>query len=314
MTEPVDGEAVLGARGASPLILITGADGQIGWEARRAFAPLGRIVAARRGDIDLAKASAIRDVVRHVRPDVIVNAAAYTAVDRAESEPDLAFAVNAEAPRVLAAEAVASGALLVHYSTDYVFDGSNTAPYTEWDEPDPSSVYGASKLAGDRAVLASGARHLIFRTSWVYGVRRHNFMLTMLRLARERDELTVVDDQTGTPTPAALIASTTAAIVAQVTAGGEEAASASRWGVYNLVARGATTWHAFTRRILTLDPHREEQRCARVTPIGTADYPTAARRPAYSVLDPTKLERTFGLRMPEWESQLELLMRSLARR
>ena len=292
----------------APVILVTGADGQVGWEARRALAPLGRVVAVGRSDVDVAHGEALRALVRRVRPSVIVNAAAYTAVDRAESERELAFAVNAEAPRVLAEEAARSGALVVHYSTDYVFDGTKATAYTEEDEPSPLGAYGESKLAGDRAIVASGAAHLIFRTSWVYAARGRNFMLTMLRLARERETLRVVSDQRGVPTPARLIATTTASVLGQCVGDGGFSLAEQRSGVYNLTARGVASWYDFACRILALDPRREEQRCREIVPITTAEYPTPARRPASSVLDVGKVERTFGLRMPSWEAELERVM------
>jgi dTDP-4-dehydrorhamnose reductase len=298
----------------APVILVTGADGQVGWEAHRALAPLGRVVAVRRSDADVADGDALRALVRRVRPSVIVNAAAYTAVDRAESERDLAFAVNAEAPKVLAEEAARSGALLVHYSTDYVFDGRKESPYTEADEPAPLGVYGASKLAGDRAIAASGAAHLVFRTSWVYAARGRNFMLTMLRLARERETLRVVADQRGAPTPARLIATATAAVLSQCAGERGFSLPEGRSGVYNLAARGVATWWDFARRILALDPRRAEQRCRLIVAITTAEYPTPARRPANSMLDVGKVERTFRLRMPAWEGELEGVMEEVGDR
>jgi dTDP-4-dehydrorhamnose reductase len=295
-----------------PVILGTGADGQVGWEVRRALAPLGRVVAVRRSEVDAADGEALRALVRRVEPAVIVNAAAYTAVDRAESERELAFAVNAEAPKVLAEEGARSRALLIHYSTDYVFDGAKESAYTEADEPAPLGVYGASKLAGDRAIAASGAAHLVFRTSWVYAPRGRNFLLTMLRLAREREILRVVADQRGAPTPARLIAAATAAALSQC-AGERGFSLPEGWsGVYNVAARGVATWWEFARRILALDPRRDEQRCREIVPITTAEYPTPARRPARSMLDVGKVERTFHLRMPAWERELEGVMEELA--
>jgi dTDP-4-dehydrorhamnose reductase len=292
----------------TPTILVTGADGQVGWELCRTLAPLGRVVALRRADVDLSDHARLRETVRGLRPALIVTAAAYTAVDRAESERGLAFAVNAGAPGVLAAEAARTGATIVHYSTDYVHDGASDRPYVEDDPPSPINVYGASKLAGDEAVASSGAPYLILRTSWVYAARGRNFMRTMLRLAHERDELRVVADQAGTPTPARLIAEVTA----QLLAGHADRASfeppPERWGSYNVATSGVTSWYEFGCAILALDPRRESQRCRAVTPIATSDFPTPARRPAYSVLDTAKLERTWGLRMPEWRGQLGLVM------
>ena len=294
------------------LILVTGAEGQVGWEARRAFAPLGRIVAVDKGQVDLAHEKGIRELVRSTRPSVIVNAAGYTAVDRAESERDAALAVNAHAPQVIAEEAARVGAVVVHYSTDYVFDGSKSAPYVESDEPAPLNVYGESKLAGDRALAASGAAHLVFRTSWVYAARGHNFLRTMLRLARERETLRIVADQTGAPTPARLVAEVSAQIVGRYLGDDGVALPKERWGLYNLVTRGSTTWHAFAQRILGLDPRQSAHRCREVVPVSTAEYQTSARRPQRSLLDVSKLERTFGLRMPGWEEQLELVMAELS--
>ncbi|HEX6632238.1 MAG TPA: dTDP-4-dehydrorhamnose reductase [Gemmatimonadaceae bacterium] len=296
---------------AAPVILLTGADGQVGWELRRALAPLGRVAAVRRADADLADEGALRALVREVRPAAVVNAAAYTAVDRAETERALAFAVNGAAPGVLAEEAARLGVPIVHYSTDYVFDGGKGAPYTEDDPVSPLGAYGESKLAGDRAVMASGAPHLILRTSWVYAARGRNFLRTMLRLAHEREELRVVADQRGVPTPARLIAEVTAQLLGRGATGAGFEIPASRWGVHNLAARGETTWHEFAETIVALDPRREAQRCRAVTAITTAEFPTPARRPACSVLDPSRLERAFALRMPEWRDGLALVMGEL---
>ena len=297
-----------GARHERGPLLLTGADGQVGWELRRALAPLGTVVALRRADVDLADAAALRAAIRAHRPSAVVNAAAYTAVDGAESERELAFAVNAVAPGVLAEESARLGVPLVHYSTDYVFDGTKGAPYTEEDPVAPLGAYGEGKLAGDEAVRRAGGPHLVFRTSWVYAARGRNFLRTMLRLARERDELRVVGDQTGVPTPARLVAEVTAQVLARHATADGFTLPAAASGVYNVAARGATTWHAFATAILAADPRRAEQRCRVVVPITTADFPTPARRPAFSVLDPSKLERAFGLRMPGWREGLALVM------
>ena len=294
------------------VVLVTGAEGQVGWEARRTFAPLGRVVAVDRADVDFVDVESVRALVRAHRPAVIVNAAAYTAVDRAESERDLAFAINTTAPRALAEEAARLGALIVHFSTDYVFDGAKDTPYVEDDEPSPLNAYGESKLAGDRAVISSGAPHLVFRTSWVYAARGHNFLRTMLLLARERETLRVVADQIGAPTPARLLAEVSAQVVSRYLTDEALALPESRWGIYNAVTRGATSWHGFAQRILELDPRRAEQRCREVVPIPSTDYSTAARRPARSLLDVGRLERSFQLRMPTWDDQLELVMADLA--
>lgn len=294
---------------AAPVILLTGADGQIGWELRRALAPLGRVAAMRRAELDLADPAGIRGTVRSVAPGLIVNAAAYTAVDRAEEEPELAHRVNAEAPGVLAEEAARTGALLVHYSTDYVFDGEKRSPYVETDTPAPVNAYGRSKLEGEEAVRASGARHLILRTSWIYGARGSNFLRTMLRLAREREELRVVSDQTGSPTWSRMVAEATALALGSLRRESDllgNAAAVS--GTYHLTAAGETSWHAFAERILATDPRREEQRCRSVVPISTAEYPTPARRPARSVLSCERFADTFGLRLPQWEEQLAMAL------
>lgn len=290
-------------RGSRRMLLI-GKNGQIGWELKRALAPLGEVVAVGSGELDLSKPAEIRRAVREMRPDLIVNAAAYTAVDAAEEEPELAMAVNGEAPGVLAEEAQRSDAALVHYSTDYVFDGAKGAPYTEDDEPAPINIYGETKLAGERAVRESGAAHLILRTSWVYGLRGKNFLLTVLRLAREREELRIVDDQIGAPTWSREIAEATAQMLGQ---GKYEAASflRERGGLYHLTAGGQTSWYSFARAILDLDPDREEQVCESVEPVPTSEYPTPARRTPYSVLCNGKLKCDFGFRLPEWYEQLK---------
>lgn len=269
-------------------ILLTGRNGQVGWELLKALAPLGEIMAPDRAQLDLRDPARIREAVRGANPDVIVNAAAYTAVDQAESEREAAFAVNAAAPAVLAEEAKRSGALLVHYSTDYVFDGTKAAPYLEDDAANPGNVYGASKLAGERAIAASGCRHLILRTSWVYGPRGSNFMLTMLRLAKERRELRVVDDQVGAPTSSLAIARATT-----------QALRPGAHGLYHLAAAGQTTWCGFARAIL--------KRAGLATPVAairSEDYPTPARRPRNSRLDCSRLRAELGVAMAPWEEQL----------
>jgi dTDP-4-dehydrorhamnose reductase len=282
-------------------IVVTGATGQIGYEAVRELAPLGTVVGLTRADLDLANPSAIRQTIRTLRPRVIVNAAAYTAVDRAESQRELCAAINADAPAVLAEEARRLGALLVHYSTDYVFDGSKRSPYVEEDLPAPLSVYGATKLAGEQAIQAAGGSYLILRTSWVYGARGTNFLRTMLRLARERTELRVVNDQVGAPTWSRSIAAATAQLLLDV---GTDGAAA----VYHLTAAGSTTWHGFAEAILEGDPQREEQLCRAIIPISTAEFGAPARRPLYSVLDCTAIREGFGLALPDWRQQLGLVL------
>ena len=269
-------------------ILLTGATGQVGWELRRTLAPLGEVRAFDRFGLDLADTPVLVATVRALQPEVIVNAAAYTAVDKAESECDLAFAVNATAPRVLAQEAKRIGALLVHYSTDYVFNGAKSTPYVEDDAPDAINVYGASKLAGERAIAGTGCRHLILRTSWVYGPRGKNFYLTMLRLAKERPELRVVDDQVGAPTSSLEIARATAVLL------GKEA-----HGLYHMTAAGETSWCGFARAILA-----RAGLATPVVPIATADYPTPARRPRNSRLDCARLFDAQGVALAGWEEQL----------
>lgn len=268
-------------------ILLTGRDGQVGWELQDALAPLGHVVATGRNELDLADPDAIRRVVREARPQVIVNAAAYTAVDKAEKEPDAAFAVNAIAPAVLAEEARRSGALVVHYSTDYVFGGDKKTPYVEEDSPRPLNTYGRTKLAGESAVQEAGCRHVILRTSWVYSLRGRNFLLAILGKARKGELLRVVDDQVGAPTRAADIAHRTARLLSL---------PSIPEGVLNLSAAGQTSWHGFAAeslRVFGID--------APLLPISSAEYPAAAKRPGYSVLDSSAWERRSGLeRIPDW--------------
>ncbi|HJS77989.1 MAG TPA: dTDP-4-dehydrorhamnose reductase [Burkholderiales bacterium] len=269
-------------------ILLTGATGQVGWELRRTLAPLGEVRALDRFGLDLADVPTLVASVRALQPDVIVNSAAYTAVDKAESERDLAFAVNATAPRVLAEEARRIGAYLVHYSTDYVFDGEKPAPYAEDDATGPINVYGESKLAGEAAIRASGCRHLILRTSWVYGPRGKNFYLTMLRLAKERPELRVVDDQVGAPTSSLAIARATPVLIGK-----------SAQGLYHMTAAGETSWCGFARAIL-----KGAGLATPVVAIATSDYPTPARRPRNSRLDCSRLRHEHGVALAPWEEQL----------
>ena len=290
-------------------ILLLGGNGQVGTECRRALAGLGElIVATRAGEhgvaADFSAPETLRALVQETAPDVVVNAAAYTAVDKAESEPDAAFLVNAESPRVLAEACQAANAYLLHYSTDYVFDGQGSQPYRPDEATAPLGVYGASKLAGEMAIRASGCQHAILRTAWVYAHHGKNFLLTMLRLAAERDELRVVADQYGTPTPAALIADVTAHILAKT-----ERPS----GTWHLTPTGSTTWHGFAEAIVE-GAHAQGLLAKKtpVCPITTADFPTPAKRPAYSVLDVTSLERDFALTLPDWRSGLQQVLATLA--
>jgi dTDP-4-dehydrorhamnose reductase len=269
-------------------ILLAGATGQVGWELRKTLAPLGELRPLDRYGLDLADTPTLVASVRALQPGVIVNAAAYTAVDKAESERDEAFAINATGPRVLAEEAKRIGAFLVHYSTDYVFDGEKASPYVEDDPTHPLSVYGESKLAGEQAILKSGCRHLILRTSWVYGPRGRNFYLTMLRLAKERPELRVVDDQVGAPTSSLEIARATAALIDK-----------GAQGLYHMTAGGETSWCGFARAIL-----KQAGMKTPVVAIRTEDYPTPARRPRNSRLDCSKLRREHGVALAPWEEAL----------
>jgi dTDP-4-dehydrorhamnose reductase len=287
-----------------PNLLVIGCRGQVGWELMRTLQPLGCVTGVDFPEVDLANPDSLRPCLDAVRPRAILNAAAYTAVDRAESEPDQARRLNARAPACLAEEARRRDAWLVHYSTDYVFDGTARTPYTEDAPPNPLSVYGRTKAEGDAAVQQVGGRYLIFRLCWVYGGRGQNFLRTMLRLATTRDELRVVNDQHGCPTWSRLIAEATAQALAQALRASEPAALA---GVYHLACTGATTWYEFARAIWEAVP-ADARRAARVTPIPTADYPTPARRPAWSVLDCGKLERVFGLRLPDWRTALRLAL------
>lgn len=287
-------------------VLLIGCRGQVGWELMRTLQSLGRVVGVDFPELDLASGDSIRELVRRVRPQVLVNAAAYTAVDRAESEPELAMRLNGAAPGILAEEAQRCSAWLVHYSTDYVFDGRSGVPYVEESPPNPLSVYGRSKLAGDRAVQQVGGRYLVFRLCWVYGGRGQNFLRTMLRLATSRDELRVVSDQGGSPTWSRMIAEVTALALAQVLS---ESAKEAFPGLYHLASSGGTTWHGFARAIWERIPERE-RRSKAVVPIRAAEYPTAACRPANSLLDCSKLERVFGLRLPDWRSSLRQVLES----
>jgi dTDP-4-dehydrorhamnose reductase len=295
-------------------ILLTGRDGQLGYELARTLAPLGPVAATTRTRLDLADEDAIRACVRALKPSLIVNAAAYTAVDRAETERDLAFAVNARAPAVLAEEASRLAIPLVHFSTDYVFDGTpprdaagRARPYREDDPPRPLGAYGESKLAGEEAIRAVAGVALILRIAWVYAERGRNFLLTMMRLAMERDEVRVVDDQIGCPTYARLVAEATAQILAASGPADGWRALADRQGIYHLAGAGATSWHGFAAAIFAARAQAGE-RTPRLTAIPTRDYPTPAARPAYSVLDAGKVRETFGLALPDWQSQLALCL------
>lgn len=297
-------------------ILLLGKDGQVGWQLQRSLAPHGPVVACGRAECDLSDLEQIRSVVREIRPSVIVNATAYTAVDKAESEPELAHRINAEAPGVLAEEAARLGALLVHYSTDYVYDGSKTSLYLETDATAPQSVYGRTKLAGEEAIRAVGGQSMIFRTSWVFGARGGNFVKTILRLAREKESLNVVDDQVGSPTPAALIATVTGVALAMVRCGQPEKMAKNKNRLYHLAAARPVSWCEFARTIVELagrtpgfDLHLKPEA---IQAISTAEYPTPAKRPANSRLDCNRLEHDFGLQMPDWQPYLVRMLQLLA--
>jgi dTDP-4-dehydrorhamnose reductase len=287
-------------------ILLFGANGQVGHELRRSLAALGEVVCTTRsgrlGDgepcetADFEAPASLPGLVERLAPDVVVNAAAYTAVDRAEEEPEAAYRANADAPGEIASACARRGIRMVHYSTDYVFDGSGTRPYREDDPTAPLGVYGASKLAGEHAVRGSGASHMVFRTAWVYAAHGRNFLRTMLRLAGERDELRVVADQVGSPTPAPLIADVTAAALGRATGAS---------GLWHLTATGQTSWHGFASAIVAGARARGVLAAApNVVPIATADYPTPARRPAFSCLDTAAIEDAFSLQLPPWEAGL----------
>jgi dTDP-4-dehydrorhamnose reductase len=280
-------------------ILVSGARGQIGHELLRCLAPLGHVVGLDREALDLASADSIRRVMREIAPDVVVNAAAYTAVDKAEEEPAIARRVNGEAPGVLAEEAARNGTILVHYSTDYVFDGQATRPYRETDATAPVSVYGRTKLAGEDAALAAGGAAIVLRTGWVYGLGGRSFLLKMQHLAREHGRLRVVEDQLGTPTWSRFVAQATATVLARL----ELSAGRLREqrGIYHLACDGIASWCEFARAIVVRTPGVEG---VPVEGIATADYPMAATRPAYSVLDSSRATTAFGLYFPPWREVL----------
>ena len=301
-----------------PTILLTGKTGQLGSELNRLLPKLGQVVAPERNELDLGEPEQIRKIMRDANPQLVINAAAYTAVDAAETDEANALAVNAEAPRLLAEEAKKIGALLVHFSTDYVFDGSKETPYVETDAPNPLNAYGKTKLAGEEAIRNSGVAHLIFRTSWVYATHGRNFLLTILRLATEREELKIVNDQVGAPTCASDLAEATTRILAGSIAGTNSQFSLEVSGTYHMTAAGQTTWCEFATAILE-EARRAPQNlpwlasatkgrpliARRVVPISTEEFPSPTRRPAYSVLSNTRLMQAFGITLPDWRTQLQ---------
>ena len=301
-----------------PTILLTGKAGQVGSGLNRLLPRLGQVIAPERNELDLREPEQIRQVMRSVKPQLVVNAAAYTAVDAAETDEANAFAVNAEAPRVVAEEAKKISAVLVHFSTDYVFDGSNKVPYVETDPVNPLNAYGRTKLAGEQAIRNSGAAHLIFRTAWIYATHGRNFLLTILRLATEREELKIVRDQIGAPTCAADIAAATAKILTNIYARNDSADAFSKVsGTYHMTAAGEATWYDFTKAILEEAAHASQDLswfaaatqgrpllARRIVPITASEYASRTPRPAYSVLSNARLTQTFGIALPDWRTQL----------
>lgn len=286
-------------------IAIIGGNGQVGWDLQRSMAAVGKVVTLNRqsqkNTIDLVNQDSIRTALDNIKPDIIINASAYTAVDKAEEEKELARKINTDAAEVLAEQSNKLHALLVHYSTDYVFNGMATAPYSEEDKTEPLNVYGQTKLDGDLAIQASANNYLIFRTSWVYTNRASNFMLTMLKLAKQRNELTIIDDQTGSPTWSRLIADVTAkAVYARCNLKNEVVN-----GLYNLSSQGETSWYGFAKKIFEYANWQDK---IKVLPIGTESYPTPARRPKYTVLSNGKLETALSLQLPDWQDSLKLCM------
>jgi len=292
-------------------ILLTGCNGQVGWELNRSLLPLAELIYADRSQADLADLDGLRAFIQKHKPDVIVNPAAYTAVDKAETESGTAFLINAQAPGVLAEQAKKQGALLVHFSTDYVFDGTKTSPYIEGDSTSPLNVYGQSKLAGEQAIQATGADHLILRTSWVYAARGQNFLKTVLRLVKERDEISIVADQIGSPTWARLIAETTSHVLRQSML--EKQQGGFNSSVYNLTSSGAASWYEFAKTIVELAHPRVKSDIKNrvIKPIPATAYPLPAKRPSNSRLSCERLEQRFGLQMPSWESCLKLCLEEL---
>lgn len=286
-------------------ILILGAGGQLGIELTRCFAGKSEVMVLGRDHCDLTDFDQIRSAISSAKPDVVLNAAAYTAVDRAESEQELAFRVNGEAAGVLAEETRKISALLVHYSTDYVFDGSKSGPWLEADQTSPLNVYGASKLEGERRIAESGEKYLIFRTSWVFSAQGNNFMRTMLRLGDERDELKIVNDQIGAPTSASAIAAASQQILNKLDTENDHSRP---WGVYHMTCAGKTSWEGFAEAIFRRARSRRESGWAKVLGIPSAEYPTPAKRPKNSVLSNAKLYSMFGVKLPDWESALAQIL------
>lgn len=293
-------------------ILLFGKNGQLGWELNRSLQPLGDVVALGRNNADFSDPDSLRKCIQQIQPDIIVNAVAYTAVDKAEDEEELATIINKTAPGVLVEEAGKLGALLVHYSTDYIFDGTKTTPYTETDIPSPVNAYGRSKLGGEQVIQASGCDYLIFRTSWVYASRGHNFLLTILRLAAQRDELSIVSDQIGSPTSARLIADTSILCMQQAVK--ERAAGVFSSGLYHLTASGETSWQGFAEEIIRLARNifRQPLKVSAIKAITTEAYPSPAQRPMNSRLQLSRLESNFAVKIPDWKQGLQMCMEDIA--
>jgi dTDP-4-dehydrorhamnose reductase len=296
-------------------ILLTGVSGQVGWELKKNLINLGEVITTSRQEntsdfyLDLSKPESIRQAIQEIQPDLIINPGAYTAVDKAESEPELAMEINGIAPGVLAEEAKLIGAGLIHYSTDYVFNGSSSRPYQEIDQPEPQNIYGKTKLAGEQAIKAIEVPHLIIRTSWVYGLRGNNFLMTMLKLAKEREEIKVVNDQIGTPTWSRLIAESTAQILFLGKSNLRDFVH-HHSGIYHLTSTGETSWYDFAKAIFELTSNRSQYKLQNLIPIPTVEYPTAAVRPAFSILNTQKIYQTFGLMLPDWRDNLSLMTSS----
>jgi dTDP-4-dehydrorhamnose reductase len=290
-------------------ILLLGKNGQLGWELQRTLATLGEIVAMDKNDLNLVDYSKLIHTVQALRPDLIVNAAAYTAVDKAEEEPELAMAINGIVPGILAEEAYKINAALIHFSTDYVFDGTKFIPYTEEDEPKPLNVYGKTKLAGEKAIQAIGGAYLVFRTSWVYGMRGHNFLLTILRLAKEVEELRVVNDQIGAPTWSRIIAEATAQVLVKDAKDTKDTLDfiKKHSGIYHMTASGSTSWYDFSKQILRL-ANKEQRVCKVLKAIKTIEFPSSATRPKYSIMDNSKFKSTFNIYLPNWRDTLKLVL------
>ena len=288
-----------------PSILILGKNGQVGYELNLRLAHLGNLIVLGSQDADFTSPDSVVKVLEKHQPDIIINAAAHTAVDKAETESELAYLVNAQTPGKIADFAKTTNSLFVHYSTDFVFDGMHDKAYLETDKTNPLGVYGASKLAGEKLIQQSACKHLIFRTSWVYGKRGNNFLLTMLRLAHNLEQMKVVNDQIGSPVWCGYIAQTTATVLEQlINTYHLSEIPESIFGIYNLTARNYTSWHGFAKKILELDPDRSMQTCKSVLAIPSIEYPTPAQRPKWSVLDNLKLQQTFSIDVPNWEKQL----------